>query len=59
MKSREKRHWRVKNNERGRWNVAVARGRPQIQYSTVLLYTLVRYLVASEIVMELATLLLG
>ena len=24
MKSLEKRHWRVINNERGRWNVAVA-----------------------------------
>ena len=24
MKSREKRHWHVINNERGRWNVAVA-----------------------------------
>ena len=41
MKSREKRHWRVINNERGRWNVAVATWPAADRYSsTMLLYTL-------------------
>ena len=39
MKSREKRHLRVINNERGRWNVAVATWPAADTVVHVLLYT--------------------